>query len=156
MLRCPMRHLRAVVAMAAAWAGPEVTQADSDEVAGRASRGRGSGPSPTDWADAATVLGVNTHNAFPMPERELDLLQSAGFRWIRTDVMWASIEQQRGVYSFTHPSYNIDAFFKQLAARNIGWIVRPPHPTPAGPLQLGTAPLGDPRGCPPVSPSPDP
>ena len=93
-----MRHLRAVVAMAAAWAaaGPEVTHADRDEEVGR---GRGPGPSPTDWADAATVLGVNTHNAFPMPERELDLLQSAGFRWIRTDVMWASIEQQRGVYS---------------------------------------------------------
>eukprot|EP01045_Picozoa_sp_COSAG04_P028565 COSAG04_NODE_4468_length_2070_cov_3.061780_1_plen_125_part_10 len=124
-----MRHLRAVVAMAAAWAaaGPEVTHADRDEVGGW---GRGSGPSPTDWADAATVLGVNTHNAFPMTERELDLLQSAGFRWIRTDVMWASIEQQRGVYTFTHPSYNIDAFFKQLAARNIGWIVRPPPPPP--------------------------
>ena len=80
-----------------------MTHADRDEVGGW---GRGSGPSsPTDWADAATVLGVNTHNAFPMPERELDLLQSAGFRWIRTDVMWASIELQHGVYTFTHPSW---------------------------------------------------
>jgi hypothetical protein len=40
------------------------------------------GPSPTDWDDAASVLGVNTHNGFPMSETELDLLQQAGFRWI--------------------------------------------------------------------------
>ena len=80
------------------------------------------GPSPKDWADAASVLGVNTHNAMPMPEHELDLLQQAGFRWIRTDISWASIEKTKGVYRFTDKSYAIDAFFKQLAERNIGWI----------------------------------
>ena len=80
------------------------------------------GMSPVDWADAGSVLGVNTHNPMPIAEVELDLLQRAGFRWIRTDVSWASIETRSGVYNFSSADYNIDAFFKQLSSRNIGWV----------------------------------
>lgn len=78
----------------------------------------GGGPPPAKWDDAGSVLGVNTHNAFPMPELELDLLQAAGIRWIRTDVSWASIEQTKGEYNYSQ----FDLFFEQLASRNIGWI----------------------------------
>lgn len=78
----------------------------------------GGGPPPTEWDDAGSVIGVNTHNAFPMPEMELDLLQAAGIRWIRTDVPWSSIERTTGAYNYSQ----FDLFFKQLASRNIGWI----------------------------------
>ena len=53
------------------------------------------GPSPIDWEDAGTVLGVNTHNPFPMAEAELDLLQEAGIRWIRNDIGWSTVETAR-------------------------------------------------------------
>ena len=73
---------------------------------------------PADWEDAGAIIGVNTHNPFPMPEPELDLLQQAGIRWIRTDVSWSSIETVRGEYNYTR----FETFFQQLATRNIGWI----------------------------------
>ena len=44
-------------------------------------------------------LGVNIHFT-GAPARDLDLLQAAGFRFIRMDFTWEGIERQKGVYNF--------------------------------------------------------
>ena len=53
------------------------------------------GPSPKDWADAASVLGVNTHNAMPMPEHELDLLQQITDLYLALQEAPVSLHQHR-------------------------------------------------------------
>jgi len=45
-------------------------------------------------------VGVNIHFVRGQ-ERDLDLIRDAGFKFIRMDFGWASIERQRGVYDFS-------------------------------------------------------
>ncbi len=45
-------------------------------------------------------LGVNIH--FTKPQAgELEMLKAAGFRWVRMDFGWESIEREKGKYDFT-------------------------------------------------------
>ena len=51
---------------------------------------------------SATVpdgLGINTHFA-GAPARDLNLLGATGGRIVRTDLVWAAVERQKGVYDF--------------------------------------------------------
>lgn len=77
---------------------------------------------PISWNDAATVLGVNTHHVGALPAAEMDLLQQAGFRWIRNGCNWGDCEVAKGVYSFNSTRCGADAFMAQIAARDIGVI----------------------------------
>jgi len=49
---------------------------------------------------APQTLGVNIHFTQPLPG-EMEMIAAAGIRWIRTDLDWASTEQQPGVYDFS-------------------------------------------------------
>ncbi|UCH34370.1 MAG: cellulase family glycosylhydrolase, partial [Armatimonadota bacterium] len=44
-------------------------------------------------------LGVNIHFTGE-PARDLDMIQAAGFKFIRMDFTWAAIEKEKGVYGF--------------------------------------------------------
>ncbi len=46
------------------------------------------------------ALGVNIHFTDPRPG-EMKMLAEAGFRWVRMDFTWASIEREKGKYDFT-------------------------------------------------------
>ena len=50
-------------------------------------------------AALATDFGVNTHfnQGKGNVERNLDLIQAAGMGWIRDEISWASVEQEKGV-----------------------------------------------------------
>jgi len=45
-------------------------------------------------------LGVNIHFTDPAAG-EMELLAAAGFRWVRMDLIWQSIERERGIYDFS-------------------------------------------------------
>ena len=49
-------------------------------------------------------FGVNIH--FTGDPRDLDLIQAGGFRVIRMDFGWSSIERQRGIYDFEKAGYD--------------------------------------------------
>lgn len=52
---------------------------------------------------SATVpdgLGVNIHFA-GAPAKRLDLIRNAGFRVVRMDLTWSSVERKKGIYDFT-------------------------------------------------------
>ena len=51
-----------------------------------------------------TGLGVNIH--FRGEPRDLDLIAEGGFRFIRMDFSWGSIERQKGVYDFEKSGYD--------------------------------------------------
>ena len=52
------------------------------------------------------ALGVNIHFTTPQPG-EFEMLLAAGFKVIRTDILWDQCERTRGVYDFSH----LDALF---------------------------------------------
>jgi len=62
-------------------------------------------------------LGVNIHFARPSPIelRDLDMIAYAGFKLVRMDLFWESVERERGVYDFS--SY--DALTEALRERGI-------------------------------------
>jgi len=60
-------------------------------------------------------LGVNIH--FRGEPRDLDLIAEAGFKFIRMDLTWSGIEQDKGVYDFGKLGY--DALTKGCTERNI-------------------------------------
>jgi hypothetical protein len=68
-------------------------------------------------------LGVNIH--FVQDDRALDLAASAGFSFVRTDLVWARVEKQ-GRYDFTP----FDCLMRSLEARGLGalWILDYGHP----------------------------
>ena len=90
-------------------------------------------------ADATQLLAVNMHTLTPV-QGELQMVADAGFKTIRMDLAWASVERARGVYSFGVT----DSYGPALAAHNLSWIAilspgNPlyggadfPCPTPAG------------------------
>jgi polysaccharide biosynthesis protein PslG len=43
--------------------------------------------------------GVNIHFTSPLPG-EMEKLAGAGFKWVRMDLFWHTVERQRGVYNF--------------------------------------------------------
>ncbi len=53
--------------------------------------------------------GVNIHFLDKDMEQHITLLKEAGFGWVRKDLSWANIEQQKGVYDFTKYDRLIDA-----------------------------------------------
>jgi hypothetical protein len=53
-------------------------------------------------------LGVNVHFTEPRAG-EMEMLKDGGFRWIRMDFVWESIEREKGKYDFS-------AYDKLLAA----------------------------------------
>lgn len=58
--------------------------------------------------------GVNIH--FIEPDIALlDLIQQAGFRWIRMDFVWSYVEKEKGKYNFE----GYDRLVKELKRRNI-------------------------------------
>lgn len=59
-------------------------------------------------------LGVNIHFVGE-PARDLDMMQAAGFRFIRMDFAWGSIERTKGVYNFSE----YDALVTGLEKRGI-------------------------------------
>jgi len=60
-------------------------------------------------------LGVNIH--FRCEPRDLDLIAEAGFKFIRMDLTWSGIEQDKGVYDFEKLGY--DALIKGCTKRDI-------------------------------------
>ena len=56
--------------------------------------------SPLPTAILPDGLGVNIHFTDPRPG-EMKMLADAGFRWIRMDFHWGSIEKVRGAYDFS-------------------------------------------------------
>ena len=56
-------------------------------LAGWYSLGCASTPPRLSWDDAGSVLGVNTHHVGALPQQEMGLLLTAGFRWIRNGCM---------------------------------------------------------------------
>lgn len=59
-------------------------------------------------------VGVNTHFTDARPG-EMELLESSGVSWIRTDFIWGNIERQQGQYDFS--AY--DRLMASLAAHKI-------------------------------------
>ncbi|MEN6601658.1 MAG: cellulase family glycosylhydrolase [Bryobacteraceae bacterium] len=49
---------------------------------------------------ATDGVGVNIHFTDPRPG-EMEMLAAGGFRWVRMDFHWASIEKEKGVYDFS-------------------------------------------------------
>ena len=60
-------------------------------------------------------FGVNIH--FTGEPRDLDMIAAAGFKFIRMDLAWSSIERVKGVYDFDTSGY--DALTKGCAKRGI-------------------------------------
>jgi len=46
-------------------------------------------------------IGVNIHFTDPQPG-EMDMLEAAGFGWVRMDFAWGATEKTKGVYDFSH------------------------------------------------------
>lgn len=65
---------------------------------------------------AATLMGVNAHTA-AIPG-VIDQLRSAGFSWIRNDVMWEPMEKKPGVYDLKSWDYTMD----RIRANGMGII----------------------------------
>lgn len=61
-----------------------------------------------------TGLGVNIHFT-GAPARDLDMIQAAGFKFIRMDFTWSAVEREKGVYDFR--AY--DELTEALAKRGI-------------------------------------
>jgi beta-glucosidase/6-phospho-beta-glucosidase/beta-galactosidase len=59
-------------------------------------------------------LGVNIHFT-GAPARDLDMIQAAGFKFIRMDFAWSAVEREKGVYDFK--AY--DELTEALAKRGI-------------------------------------
>ena len=57
-------------------------------------------------------LGVNIHFT-GAPARDLDMIQAAGFRFIRMDFNWERVEKQKGVYDFVPYDQLTDALQKR-------------------------------------------
>ena len=57
-------------------------------------------------------LGVNIHFTGE-PARDLDLIQAAGFKFIRMDFAWGAIEKTRGAYDFKEYDVLTDALAKR-------------------------------------------
>lgn len=49
-------------------------------------------------------LGVNIH--FTGEPKDLDLIADCGFRFIRMDLVWSSVEREKGVYKFEETGYD--------------------------------------------------
>jgi hypothetical protein len=49
---------------------------------------------------ATDGAGVNIHFTDPRPG-EMEMIAAAGFKWVRMDFHWASIEKEKGVYDFS-------------------------------------------------------
>jgi polysaccharide biosynthesis protein PslG len=49
-------------------------------------------------------FGVNIH--FTGEPKDLDLIRDAGFRFIRMDLSWSSVERQKGIYDFEKAGYD--------------------------------------------------
>jgi hypothetical protein len=60
-------------------------------------------------------FGVNIH--FTGGPRDLDLIAQGGFKFVRMDLGWASVEKTKGVYDFQKSGY--DALTKGCTARGI-------------------------------------
>ena len=65
-------------------------------------------PSPT----IPDGLGVNIHFTGE-PARDLDMIQAGGWKFIRMDFAWSSIEKQKGVYDFAEYDILTDALAKR-------------------------------------------
>ncbi len=68
---------------------------------------------PQESADLIPLLGVNIH--FTQDDTALDAAKSAGFTWIRMDLLWCDIESVPGSYNFS--AY--DQLLADLEARNM-------------------------------------
>lgn len=68
---------------------------------------------------ANDALGVNVHffrlgDGFPLvTERDLDMLQQAGFRRVRMDLLWREVEKQPGVFNFQKYDWAIQGLLKR-------------------------------------------
>jgi len=57
-------------------------------------------------------LGVNIHFTGE-PERDLDMIQAGGWKFIRMDFTWSAIEKQKGVYDFKEYDQLTDGLAKR-------------------------------------------
>ncbi len=68
---------------------------------------------------ALSAAGVHVHafrlgDGFPLvSERDLDLIQAAGFRKVRLDLLWQEVEKRRGVYDFRKYDALIDGLMRR-------------------------------------------
>jgi hypothetical protein len=64
-------------------------------------RGAAASPHPSLPAPGSLDgLGVNIHFTDPKPG-EVEMIAAAGFKWVRTDMFWESIEKVKGKYDFS-------------------------------------------------------
>lgn len=83
------------------------------------------GPSPdpdpridTDLTKVPNGLGVDIRASIA-PESEWDLLAQAGFKLVRFNMHWSSIEKSRGVYNFKQDGQDYDRLVEAMASRGI-------------------------------------
>lgn len=80
-------------------------------------------PVPSAWAGIESLphpaipngFGVNIH--FTGEPRDLDMIAAAGFKFIRMDLVWSSVERVKGAYDFEKSGY--DALTKGCTKRGI-------------------------------------
>lgn len=83
------------------------------------------GPSPdpdpridTDLTKVPNGLGVDIRTSVA-PESEWDLLADAGFKLVRFNMHWSSVEKSRGVYNFKQDGQDYDRLVEAMASRGI-------------------------------------
>ncbi|HYZ86263.1 MAG TPA: cellulase family glycosylhydrolase, partial [Bryobacteraceae bacterium] len=78
-------------------------------------------------ANGLAIMGVNIH--LLRDEHSLDLARTAGFQFVRMDLLWAHVER-RGRFRF----FAYDSLLRQLEARGMGvlWILDYGHPDHGG------------------------
>lgn len=70
---------------------------------------------PESYYNVPDGLGVSIHPG--LKEEEIQSIAEAGFRWVRIDIFWSSIETKKGIYDFKGTGY--DQLNKSLKENNI-------------------------------------
>jgi len=70
-------------------------------------------PAPAGSSNLSSLLGVNIH--FTQDDAALDAAHSAGFSWVRMDLLWGVVETSPGVYDFS----TYDTLVADLDDRNM-------------------------------------
>lgn len=69
-------------------------------------------PARADDEKSLSPYGVCAHisrgDEHPVARKELELMQKAGIRWVRTDFSWSSVERRPGQWAFGHLDETVD------------------------------------------------
>lgn len=90
---------------------------------GSTSGGPGTGPDPTppldtDLSRLPNGLGIDIRKSIA-PDSEWNLLAAGGFKLVRFNMHWSSVEKTAGVYNFKQDGQDYDALVTAMAKRGI-------------------------------------